>query len=303
VSAAQIVRISKTSFGVLIVAVTMETRMTGASFDKSASGGGTSTHAAQSDKSKPQQIVVVSSSRSGTNYFLDTYAQCFPKDIVLREIFRRRGDSLGAVSRLIGASEADIVSNLLSDPLVLWTRIVEASAATGRSVIAKIFYYHARPESNLWLYFERNGVVVHLIRKNLLDSFVSLKVAQSTGAWVSRRGSESLDAPRRMSIDAREAEKFVRERANHISWARAFFSGSDCREIFYEDIQRSPEACVDAILGMKLRDGAPSRAVQFGATTKKHARPPNCAFIENYPEVAHLDRDWQELEDVLALSK
>ena len=276
--------------------------MTGASFDKAVSGGGIDPSAVQAKKSNLQQIVVVSSSRSGTNYLLGMYARCFPGDIVLREIFRRGGDSLTIISQLIGVGEADIVSDLLPDPLMLWRRIVDAGAVKGQSAIAKIFYGHVPRESILWSYFRCNNIVVHLIRKNLLDSFVSLKVAQSTGVWVSRPGDERLDAPRRMSIDAREAERFVRERAKHISWARAYFSGSNYREIFYEDIQRSPEACVEAILGMRLRDGAPSRAAQFGAPTKKHARPSNPAFIENYAEVAHLDRDWRELEDVLELS-
>lgn len=256
---------------------------------------------ASKDRINLSQIILVSSSRSGTNYFLDVYARCFPEDVVLREIFRPGGDSLRSIAQLTGVSEADIVSKFLPDPLLLWKRIVDAGATNGKSVIAKIFYYHAPGESPLWRYFKSNSIVVHLIRMNLLDSFVSLKIAQSTGVWVSRQ-AKAFETPRRMSLDADEAEKFARERANQISWARSYFSGSNYREIFYEDIQASPVACAQAILGMKLKGDRLPQALPFDAPTTKHARPSNRELIENYAEVAHLDRDWRELEDVHALS-
>ena len=242
------------------------------------------------------QIILLSSSRSGTNYFLDIFSHCFPNDIVLREIFRKEGDSLKIIAQLTGMNESEIVEYCHNDPIALWKRIIFSDAAINNTVIAKAFYYHAPRESNLWSYFKDNTFMIHLMRKNLLNSYVSLKIAQSTGIWISRRPDEERTLSQ-ISIDASDAEQFVRVRASQISWARAFFSGSNYREVLYEDIQASSHACAHVIVQMKIHENNPSE-FPVESAIKKQIRPLNSELILNYDEVSHLDRHWEELNIV-----
>ena len=126
-------------------------------------------------------LVVLSGSRSGTNYFLSVFQELAPDAVVLREVFRKGGDSLPELVELTGVSKADLATLGENDPIALWKLIRQAAGA--RPLALKIFYYHASPQSPIWERLAEEARIVHLLRRRVLDTLISRKLAELTGRW------------------------------------------------------------------------------------------------------------------------
>jgi LPS sulfotransferase NodH len=110
---------------------------------------------------------------------------------------------------------------------------------TIRSVGFKIFYEHGRQwpaASTAWDYLrgERDIHVVHLIRRNLLEAWISFEVAERSGVWVQ---SEADARPRSVPpfrIDPDRVERFFRRIERRRIWTRRAFWGHPFLEVEYE---------------------------------------------------------------------
>jgi len=129
------------------------------------------------------------------------------------------------------------------------------------AVGCKAFYYHplAGAESSLWrrLESDRRTRIIHLRRRNMLQTLISQRVAAHSNQWVKLPGAApSSGTPGQLQVSASELEHgFVETR----SWERAceerFRNHAVC-EVAYEDLVANPEAVVREIcdfLGVPFR--------------------------------------------------
>jgi LPS sulfotransferase NodH len=157
----------------------------------------------------------------------------------------------------------------------------------------KLFYTHARGDAKArtaWDYLieNRDVRVVHLVRVNLLESFLSLKVAFMTGEWRRWKGAEGASAPpTSLRLEPRECEEYFNEITAYRAWARDAFRRHPFLEIEYErDVcARYPETmgrvydflCVprgpaEQLLEKQSRR-RPRETVSNYAELKEHFRP------------------------------
>lgn len=215
----------------------------------------------------------------------------FPKDIVLKEIFRPKSDSLHLLSAHIGRSDAEIVELANGNQLSLWEEITARSAEQRKMTMAKIFYYHTQSDGPLMRHFRNTSNVIHLIRRNLFDVYVSESIAHQTGKWQSWVGEDATRPPEPFRIERSEFEKFFQRRTQEIRLARAYFNaGPNYHEIFYEDIAVDANHCASAVARIFGVDPVPSITIN----RRKQKTETNNALITNYSEVMDLDVcvDW-----------
>jgi LPS sulfotransferase NodH len=230
--------------------------------------------------------ILVSSARSGTNYFLAVFGKCFPEAFVVKEIFRPEGDSLALLEEFLGIGQEQIMAWVKADPLTLWQSILARAEQENRVALAKIFYYHAAPENPLWEHFRDHDKVIHLIRRNAFDVFLSRKVAQQTGKWQQfGTHSQSPEIPP-LRLHREELVSFIDSQRAHVEHARRFFAKADFTELFYEDIAESTIACAERI-GEILGRNIPANPIAI--RLKKQKSKSNAEMVENYDEVREFD--------------
>lgn len=235
-------------------------------------------------------LVILSSSRSGSNYALALVRALAPATLILREIFRRKGDNLPELSALIGRSQDDILAEIQDAPDELWTRLTQASESAGRNLACKIFYYHQKVDGPLWDRVARDATIVHLIRRRLLDAYVSLQVAQRTGAWIRMGAENPFRTVEPFAVDLADLMAFIELRQSHIARFRTRLADA-ATEIYYEDIAAAPSDGARAFAPI-LNCPIPQTLEIETRRQNVHALPD---LISNYDEIAHLDRDLVEL--------
>ncbi len=247
------------------------------------------------------KTILISTERSGTNYFLNAYSKMFPGNLVLGEIFREMGDSLSDLRRILGVDKDQALEIVRKQPLETWARLPPGS-------IAKIFYNHASRNSELWNYFRKHDRVIHLIRSDHLENFISLKVAEQSDVWIDRKVTlrqrlrslrKSLKSGRLRSVGAQkvpvsvqpfcvdpyELESFIRKRKENVRWCRDYFATADYHEVWYEDIAVSANMCADAI--GRIYKVKPRNLV---VDTKKQSKGDPRSLVLNYSEIVQFDK-------------
>ena len=230
--------------------------------------------------------ILLSSARSGTNYFLSVYKKCFPNDFVVKEIFRRKGDSFAALEDLLKMPRDRIMALKQANTREFWRQIEARCAEDTRGCMAKIFYYHMPQDKELWNHICTENRVVHLIRRNAFDVFLSTKIAVETGRWQEFDTNTPRPDTQQFTIDPDEVAAFLVKQRAHVASARTFFAQSDYSEVFYEDIAVSIEVCAARIAEIfgPLEAKAPS---SVGIVKQK--KKSNRELVANYDEIAHLD--------------
>jgi len=109
-----------------------------------------------------------------------------------------------------------------------------------RATGVKLFYHHARFDAcvrSVWDYIleDRDIRIIHLIRRNVLDCWISHEVALRTGEWFHRAGSRT--PPRRtepFSLDPQECHAYFDRIVTWQWWADSAFAGHPVLKIEYE---------------------------------------------------------------------
>ena len=230
-------------------------------------------------------LVVLSSARSGTNYFLSVFQKMAPNGVVLREVFRKGGDSLPELIALTGMPRSQLVALGQDDPVALWD--ILRDAAGPRPLALKIFYYHARPSSPIWDRLIDEARIVHLVRRRVLDTFVSRKLAETTGAWFQPADVGTLPARPEVRLDPAELSAFITERQGYVQRFRKRFQDADLHEVSYEDIAADPKLCADWIARVT---GLPIPAVPLQLPIRKQNTWAIRDIVSNYDEIAAFDK-------------
>jgi LPS sulfotransferase NodH len=118
----------------------------------------------------------------------------------------------------------------------------------------KMFYVHARSNPNekkAWNYLltDKDIHVIHLIRENLLESYISLRVAFITGEWERFKGTTARrEEPARLKLEPRVCEAHFNQELAWRKWARERFRCHPFLEIEYErDVCARFEAVMNEI--------------------------------------------------------
>lgn len=151
----------------------------------------------------------------------------------------------------------------------------------------KIFYNQARQDQNaekVWDYLidDTDIRVVHLVRDNLLENWLSLQVAFETNEWARWTGTKAKKVvlpP--FSLDAKDCESYFDEITNSLKWARMKFADHKVLEIEYE-----ADLCAQFVSTLnRVHDflGVPRRHLKV--PLKKQAQRKPCEQISNYEEL------------------
>lgn len=235
--------------------------------------------------------IVLTAARFGGSYLLDALGHARPDDLILQDIFRSGGASLDRLSALLNRPSADLSAMASTDPAALWRLILGAATGQRRNVAAKVYYYHLPREAALWSDLAGSRVV-HMIRRNLFDAYLSRVRAEESSLWQTYDAKRvDVSAPP-VHVDPKRAQRFIDERCEQIAWARRRFSAAQYHEIAYEDVAAGPMTCRRALHDLFPDIPAMDPEDQIKQGRLRIKRLSNADIIRNYGDVAHLDRSY-----------
>lgn len=228
------------------------------------------------------RYVIVGQSRCGSN-FLRGLLNSHPGIIAYGELFRRYGElnwglpQYPATRRQLALIRRDPVAFLEQEVFQRYPRHI-------RAVGFKLFYYHAaNPEwQSVWRYLqERRDIrVIHLRRRNMLQTLVSRRIANLTQQWsLGNPHGRPLEAgPIRLDYDDCLRRFNINQRWERETAER--FRNRPMIEIVYEDLARNYQGTLQHLqrfLGVEENSVTPQ--------TRKQMRKPLAEQIANYAEL------------------
>lgn len=134
---------------------------------------------------------------------------------------------------------------LADDPIAYLNQYVYKSYPRLQAAGFKLFYTHARnPEwQAVWSYLRDEGIrILHLTRRNMLNSFLSLKLAQRTNQWVvfDKEAAEREKA-KPIVLQADELLDYFHTTRSEEERVNSFFTQDQLLPVVYEDLVDSPE--------------------------------------------------------------
>ncbi len=231
------------------------------------------------------QFVILGRGRTGSN-FLRSLLNAHPQVVAFGELFENQ-QKIGW--GLPGYSQSSKTQHLfLTDPVeFLETKIFGLHPRSVKTVGFKLFYYHAQDSqwASLWKYLhsQRDVRILHVKRKNILRTHLSLKKAFITKEWVSTSKSRRDLS---ISLDYDDClQAFETTRAWENEYDR-FFQVHKTLEIFYEDLAHDDAhemGRVEEFLGLAH--------VPVQTSMRKQATLPLSKAISNYVELKEKFRD------------
>jgi LPS sulfotransferase NodH len=147
-------------------------------------------------------------------------------------------------SGLLALYRSDPVAFLEQEVFRRWPR---RYAAVG----FKLFYYHAKepPYSQLWDYLARDRSIriLHIKRRNILEQYLSLQIANLTNIWSTQSRPRCELPPIRLEAEACH---------KHFAWVRElereaaeFFRAHHVHNVYYEDLAADRRSQMRAVHG------------------------------------------------------
>jgi len=227
-----------------------------------------------------KRFVIVCHPRSGSNLIrslLNSHTQI----IALSELFR------GFVPINWGlpgfSQQLSVWALYRNDPVQFLDRVVFREYPSGIGAVGfKLLYDHAREDWNrcIWTHLQKDHIfrIIHLKRRNLLRSHISLKRANLTDQWVNVNGRSSREVT--LTLDPAECfEAFENMRRQELEVDR-LFRKSPVIDIYYEDLDRNHQyeiLRVQRFLGVPVLSLTPS--------LYRITRQPLSKVILNYDEI------------------
>jgi LPS sulfotransferase NodH len=237
--------------------------------------------------------VIVGVARTGSTLLVNLL-NSHPHTLVFGELFRS-ADSIGwDVSPFARQRKARDLALYRTAPLAfLRKRVFRRWPGKIAAVGFKLFYYHARthPFSAVWEYLVRDPevLVLHIKRKNILEQFLSLRLAHMTEVWSSEQKKGKVPGPIRLEADACLLH-FEQVRAQEAA-CDAFFEGHPVIAIYYEDLMKNAALemqRVQRFLGLNVKP--------LIAETRRQRTEPVWHAIANYDELKAIfgKSEWAE---------
>jgi LPS sulfotransferase NodH len=115
----------------------------------------------------------------------------------------------------------------------------------------KLFYYHARtgPQAALWdhLRDEADLAVIHIKRRNILEQYLSLRVAHATNHWSTAKAPDHTAEP--VHLGPEDCRRHFEEVRAQEAECDAFFAGHRMLDLAYEDLVADRTSAMQSIAG------------------------------------------------------
>lgn len=228
-----------------------------------------------------QRFVVVGVARTGSTLLLDLL-NAHAQVVAFGELFRGDGEIGWDRWPFRTHQSARLLRLHASEPLeFLETAVFRRWPRTIAAVGFKLFYYHARAgrQTAVWDYLRSDPdlAIIHLKRANILEQYLSLRLAHATNVWSTLRSATPAE-PIRLSPDAC-LRHFEEVRAGEEA-CDAFFAGRRLHTITYETLVADRSAVMDGVTAhLGLRPG-PLKA----KVVRQRTRPLSSA-IANFEEL------------------
>ncbi len=212
-----------------------------------------------------RNFILLSVARSGSNLLRDhlnqhASIQCFP------EIFKKWFVKGEAWRHLSGGS-AELKHLHQTDLVSFWKLILEKYKLDKPVIGAKIFYPH-RKDDEIWRYFASSCTpIIHLVREELIDSYLSLKLAAASAIWKQPKKKKiGAEYDRSISIDLADFQKYCRRIRGHIDRIKLLFRDNPYLEITYSSLVKDRAKTMSAIysfLGLPNQETSPRLSKQL----------------------------------------
>ena len=227
-----------------------------------------------------QKFIILGRSRSGSNYLrglLNSHSQIH----VFGELFQNKDQIGWAMS---GYPQDDhTLQEFREHPVdFLEKKVFHNFPRRIRAVGFKIFYYHARDEQWLpvWEYLKALGglKILHIKRKNILQTHLSRQRAIFTDSWFNLTGEKEQFKP--ISLDYEACmQDFIQTRQAEIETA-AFFADHPILDVYYEELSEKNEQVMAEVM-----DFLGVRREQLKPETFKQSSQTLSTAIVNYGEL------------------
>lgn len=167
----------------------------------------------------------------------------------------------------------------------IWNNLFAKKSKQIKYVGFKLFYYHPFGDDKaVWNFIDEDKEIwiIHLTRKNYLESFVSQKIGKKTKQW-----SENKKRPHNLSIDDKRVTLDFEECQQTFEKINSYeentlerFKTHNWIELDYSDLNKNKEKIMSSILE-KL--SLPIEELQV--VNKKQNSEPLNSLIENYQEL------------------
>jgi LPS sulfotransferase NodH len=152
-----------------------------------------------------------------------------------------------------------------------------------KAVGFKLFYYHAQEvkAQEVWQYLQANQElkIIHLVRKNLLQTYVSQQIALATNSWYLKSGKQVQSNPA-IALDYEQTRKAFEETKKLESDNDTFFQNHQILKVFYEDlVQDNLEEIA------KIQNFLNVKPTPVSISTKKRSPQSLQQVIQNYSEL------------------
>jgi LPS sulfotransferase NodH len=199
-----------------------------------------------------QKFVILGLGRSGSNlikHSLDSHS----KVLVFGELFRhpdRIGWDRYPYNECLQSQHLVAMMHAATDKF-LEKEVFRNFSPNISAVGFKIFYHHAQKDSRkkVWSYLRENKEIkiIHLKRRNMLERYLSLKIAQNTNQW--RLGKEDKVEQKAITLTIpfeELAQNFEETKSDQINFDKLFL-GNKIIDIFYENLSNSFDAEINRI--------------------------------------------------------
>lgn len=192
------------------------------------------------------KFILLGQGRSGSSLITEALAE-HPEVRIAGEVFHAEEEGRRLAFQALNGTGpgGEREAQYYRDGVDAWQFLEEAVfyAPPGSGVRAagfKMFYRHARrnpAEKRAWNYLLANNDVhvIHLIRENTLESYISLRVAFLTGEWERPKGANTQRKEQpRLRLEPKECEVYFNQEIAWRKWARESFGSHPFFEIKYE---------------------------------------------------------------------
>jgi LPS sulfotransferase NodH len=238
-------------------------------------------------------FILLSVARSGSNLLRDYLNQhnsvrCFG------EVFKK--SFVNEKDWQFFASMDSNIDRLHADDLVsFWKLALEHYELDHPVIGAKIFYYH-REGNEIWRYFASSRTpIIHLVREELIDSYLSLKLAEASGVWKQpRKKMIETDYERNIYVDLIDFKKYCTRMQRYIKQARALFQNNPCLNLSYSSLINDRDNIMRAVYSFLGLPDQPtsSRLVKQRSHNREELIinwTETADFITNNPHLCSLD--------------
>ena len=185
-----------------------------------------------------------------------------------------------------GPTEQDRFDETREEALAFLDRTVWAAATAARPAVGfKLFVSHTKTEGTRDLFFKLSRAmphlrVIHCLRANYLDAWVSLKKAETTGVWAQFPGDSEPPTPRPISVSSAELMGFFEEMEANDALLRTFHDPKRCHVVDYGELATGYAPTMESLwrfLGLPSVETSPALVKQNRASLTE--------FLQNYDEL------------------